>query len=304
MLGSRLWGGGQLRILQWNCNGVRPKLDQLRAFLEAEKIDCAFIQETHLNKHHRLDLGHGYTIRRMDRPSHKGGVMSIFNTRLHRVYRMRIQPPAGVEGQSWILYMPNNDVLIVHNWYNHGRSSNKSFSLNSVKPYMRTGALLLGDFNCKSPWWGYAGTDHVGRTVQAFVEANDVAFLNDKDAKTLKSFNTTPDLSIASKDLASLCTWRLAEPLGSDHKTIVISLSLASRSSFLLPSLWDPAAKRVTPLPPAVRLRRQKIRTPLSLLYTLVGQLAGNVCSWAKAAAKLLEVKKTKKKRTTLKRLS
>ena len=45
---------------------------------------CCWLQETHLNKHHRLDLGHGYTIRRMDRPSHKGGVMSIFNTRLHR----------------------------------------------------------------------------------------------------------------------------------------------------------------------------------------------------------------------------
>lgn len=98
----------QLRILQWNCNGVRPKLDQLRAFLDKEKIDCAFIQETHLNRHHGLSLGEGYTVRRLDRPSHKGGVMSVFNTRLHRVYRMRIQPPAGVEGQSWILYTPNN----------------------------------------------------------------------------------------------------------------------------------------------------------------------------------------------------
>ena len=46
--------------------------------------------------------------------------------------------------------------------------------------------FFAGDFNCKSPWWGYAGTDHVGRTVQAFVEANDVAFLNDKDAKYVK----------------------------------------------------------------------------------------------------------------------
>jgi hypothetical protein len=43
--------------------------------------------------------------------------------------------------------------------------------------------FVVGDFNCKSPWWGYTGTDHVGRTLQAFVEANDVAFLNEKGAR-------------------------------------------------------------------------------------------------------------------------
>ncbi len=32
--------------------------------------------------------------------------------------------------------------------------------------------------------------------------------------RTLKRFNTTPDLSIASNDLAGLCTWRLADSLG------------------------------------------------------------------------------------------
>jgi hypothetical protein len=37
-----------------------------------------------LNRHHGLDLGPGYIVRRMDRPSHKGGVMSIFSSRLYR----------------------------------------------------------------------------------------------------------------------------------------------------------------------------------------------------------------------------
>ncbi len=45
---------------------------------------CTSIQETHLNRHHGLDLGPGYIVRRMDRPSHKGGVMSIFSSRLYR----------------------------------------------------------------------------------------------------------------------------------------------------------------------------------------------------------------------------
>ncbi len=44
---------------------------------------------------------------------------------------------------DWLIFF----FFSVHNWYNHGRSTNKSFSLNTVKPYMRRGALLLG--TCK-----------------------------------------------------------------------------------------------------------------------------------------------------------
>ncbi len=45
---------------------------------------------------------------------------------------------------DWLVDLIFFVCFSVHNWYNHGRSTNKSFSLNTVKPYMRRGALLLG----------------------------------------------------------------------------------------------------------------------------------------------------------------
>jgi hypothetical protein len=54
----------------------------------------------------------------------------------------------------------------VHNWYNHGRSTNKSFSLNTVKPYMRRGALLLGTSTSKLLAWKEYRYRTVSRKVQ------------------------------------------------------------------------------------------------------------------------------------------
>ena len=62
----------ELRILQWNCNGIRPKATRLREYLELERIDVALIQETHLNPHHTFDLGPDFVVYRKDRKTHKG----------------------------------------------------------------------------------------------------------------------------------------------------------------------------------------------------------------------------------------
>ena len=62
----------ELRILQWNCNGIRPKAERFREYLDREKVDIAVIQETHLNPHHSFDLGPDYYVLRKDRTTHKG----------------------------------------------------------------------------------------------------------------------------------------------------------------------------------------------------------------------------------------
>ena len=91
--------------------------------------------------------------------------------------------------------------------------------------------VLSGDFNCKSPWWGYRGTDPVGRSLQALVQRGGVVFLNERGAPTLRQ-GTTPDLSLATGDLAGRCRWRAGEFLGSDHRTILIHLSFKNSARY------------------------------------------------------------------------
>ncbi len=83
---------------------------------------------------------------------------------------------------------------------------------------------------------------------------------------------------------------RLFSFLGSDHRTILISMSLSSPG--LLSAFWDPRANRVTPLPPPVRAARRRSR--LAVLSRLVKQLIGGMRSWVRAAGALLRISNVK----------
>jgi len=228
-------GPAEIKILQWNCNGIRSKRESLLEYLEKNRIDVALIQETHLNPHHRFDLGCDYVVHRQDRPSHKGGVMSVFHRKYTRVYEMRIRTPDGVEGQSWAM-MGSGFKIMLHNWYCPPRSKQsvkqlKKPTLKAIIPYMRVKALLVGDFNCKSHWWGYTGSDSLGRSMQDLVVNHDVKFLNQKKTVTLPAHRTTPDLTLATPDIADYLKWEVGDRLGSDHRTIIITYSPTSRIS-------------------------------------------------------------------------
>jgi len=228
-------GQVEIRILQWNCNGIRPKRDRLLEYLDRNMIDVALIQETHLNPHHKFDLGSDYVVYRQDRSTHKGGVMSVFHKKYARVYQMRIKTPDGIEGQSWAM-MGSGFKIMLHNWYCPPRSrqsdkQGEKRSLRAIIPYMRVKGLLVGDFNCKSHWWGYTGSDSLGRNMQQLVVNHGIKFLNHKKTTTLPAHGTTPDLALATPDIADCMKWKTGDTLGSDHRTIIITYSPTSKLS-------------------------------------------------------------------------
>ena len=69
-----------LRIMQWNADGLNPKIDELREFVRKEKIDVALVHETKLKPPTKLRPSptpqiKGFTPVRGDRPNatHAGG---------------------------------------------------------------------------------------------------------------------------------------------------------------------------------------------------------------------------------------
>jgi len=59
-----------------------------------------------------------------------------------------------------------------------------------------------------------------------------IVFLNLKGLSTLRQ-GTTPDLSLATADIADRCSWMPGEYLGSDHRTILISINLKTNIEHL-----------------------------------------------------------------------
>ena len=57
-----------LRILQWNADGLNPKMTEFRCFLQEYKIDIALVQETKLLEKFKLPAVPGYKPYSGDRP--------------------------------------------------------------------------------------------------------------------------------------------------------------------------------------------------------------------------------------------
>ena len=104
-----------------------------------------------------------------------------------------------------------------------------SFS-TSILPSSRN-LFILGDFNCHHPLWESRGTsDPRGEEVFNWVISSDLLSLNDPDTPTLlhrsSGSRSFPDISFAPSSLAFSCSWEVLQDLGSDHLTILLSVSL------------------------------------------------------------------------------
>ena len=71
---------GSLRILQWNADGLNPKIAELREFVDSNKIDIAMIQETKLTANKTTPKLYGYSAVRADRPDSEfpGGGLLLY----------------------------------------------------------------------------------------------------------------------------------------------------------------------------------------------------------------------------------
>ncbi len=75
---ERIKDPSYLRILQWNCDGLMPKVTELRKLLTEQKIDVCCLQETKLRDTQVTPPFPGYETLRQDRESgFGGGLMTI-----------------------------------------------------------------------------------------------------------------------------------------------------------------------------------------------------------------------------------
>ena len=213
----------KLKIYQWNTDGIRPKLMELRDLLINSDIHILAVQESKLRKTDKTPLIESYTTIHKDWYNILGAGLLIFIHTDIVFKKFHSVEKAGMEILSIRLKATKWTRLELYNEY----LSNTPTQHTSFKPFihsflvtsmvtLKCGTLLNLKINVVmkfwlDPWQWYL---HI---------------LNDGSATRTSQItgnNSTPNISLCGSNWSLKTSWSLAEPIGSsDHLPIIIELN-------------------------------------------------------------------------------
>lgn len=215
-------------IIQWNCQGIRGKKDELLELAKLYKPSVIAIQETKLwvNSDFRFP---NYIMHRQDghynRTPHGGVALLIHQSFPYQ--ELPIQTPyqaVAIRIQFHVLvsicciYLPRSTRI-------------EETSLLHLINQLPSPRIIMGDFNSNNTLWGSNTIDARGRTIEEVARQMQLNIINDGTPTrvTLES-ETCIDLTLASPSLAPLLQWSVAaSSYDSDHNPLLVSLAGVER---------------------------------------------------------------------------
>ena len=211
-------------IISWNANGLRNSAAELAAYLAARKVKIASIQETKLRPDSRLPYFPDYTAVRCDRPAGGGGgLVTLIH---HSVKFINVASPIN-DGTTELVIIKtrkNDSDLKVVNIYIPPQTSCLPNFHASLLPLLDNDTLIVGDINGHCDTWSTGNSDARGDAISDELDNNNFFILNDPDAQTRPSSNSSPDISAASSSIALNFEWYVHCTLNSDHLPISLCL--------------------------------------------------------------------------------
>ncbi|GFY11849.1 RNA-directed DNA polymerase from mobile element jockey [Trichonephila clavipes] len=134
----------------WNANGLKNNLEELKDCIIDYNPDVIGIQETHLRPADRVSIPN-YTCHRSDRTTHRGGGTALFvknSIRHHAILNVSNT----FENASIILQLGNNSKITVACIYRPPHGSINTTELDAILIHSNK-AFLFGDFNARHPSW-------------------------------------------------------------------------------------------------------------------------------------------------------
>ena len=187
-------------LLQWNCQGLRAKYEELKLIMNHFSPLCVSLQETMLGDN-RTPCPKEYTDYSLaynpDQGHHGGSSIFVRRDVPHQQFPLQSQLQV-VAVQLFLqrqyticsIYLPPNEAL-------------NDRDLTSLLHQLPPPFLLLGDFNGRHPLWGDIVTNSRGNSIATIIEREDVGLLNTGEPTHFHVQTGTLsaiDLSICSND--------------------------------------------------------------------------------------------------------
>ena len=149
----------EIKLVNWNANGIKSKKSTVIEFLSRHKISIACITETHLKNSDKFKIN-GFNVYRTDRNStHSSGGVAILIKNNIQHHQSTIPDMINLEAIAITVSTDGHDIKIIaaYNPPNKKIQSQDISELFKDKP-----TILLGDLNSKHQTWGCLKTNQNG----------------------------------------------------------------------------------------------------------------------------------------------
>lgn len=221
-----------LKIVQWNSNGILRKQNELENFVSKHKIDIILLCETKLSTNTKLKIRNFHTYRN-DLPPKRGSPANGGTAVLvHRkIVHQHIQLNTSIQSTSIKISINSNETLITAIY----KPPNAILTYNDLDLLTNSSNWFIsaGDYNAKHPLWFNRISNRAGTTLFNHVSQNDYTIIA-PDSPTYfppskRSPPSTLDLALVKIpqyiQATSVCE------LSSDHNPIVLEISSTAISS-------------------------------------------------------------------------
>ena len=228
-----------LNIVQFNICGLSTKKDEIKNFFHENKIHIALLQETRHTEETDLYIT-GYTQYPCDCPNCQGAITYIRNDITGKVTNINTtQPTILQKAEIW----HTGCKYEVYNLYNPPRNQMNLVPHFDDTHFSKT--IIAGDFNGRSPSWGYNDQNPTGNFIETFCNTTNLFRMQDSDTppthfhRVHKTMNR-PDLTLVSADLMAKTTAEVKDGIGSsDHLPIVIKIENPVKAKFKRWTRWN-----------------------------------------------------------------
>lgn len=214
-----------LKVIQWNCRGIRGKILEIESFLKSIDVDVFVLSETLLESTSEFCFN-GYQIFRKERVSCAGGGVMIMVR--NGIVCQDLNVHSDTVEIIGVKIQINNFKLNVGSIYITNNIEERD--LDDVLGQLPKPHVLAGDFNAHSQAWGSYKEDVRGKTVLNFLSNNELVYLNNGSI-TRKACpprrSSAIDLTLVSTDISLIIDWEVLEfPTQSDHYPVFFQVQL------------------------------------------------------------------------------
>jgi ribonuclease HI len=220
-----------LTIIQWNCDGIWAKREELACWLANHRPDIVLLQETKLNASDHTPAFTNYNAVRLDRQHGRnaqsdrrgGGLVTLIRKGIPYQQAHTLSSSA-LEALTVAIYN-ETDALQLTNVYappiRNTAEDQRAPDLNLHLLPLGEKSFIGGDFNAHNGLWDTnAAPDLRGQLVESWMDNNGLMAINDGSPtrySRTSQHSSAPDISLVDSTQAHLFQWSTVEALGSDH---------------------------------------------------------------------------------------